>query len=154
VRGLLRQYLDERIRYYGLLDPPSLRQNERRTTQLQRDLWTAVVPAPSAPRSAVDALVLSGMNDVLNSQGYTQAAWWNRIPLEAWCLMAGIAFLCNVLLGYGSRTPKANRVLSAVLPARLSIAFFLIADIDAPRHGIIRIGAQNLEALAKSLSPP
>ena len=26
------------------------------------------------------ALVASGMNDVLNSQGYTQAAWWNRIP--------------------------------------------------------------------------
>src|SRR2546430_17441339 len=33
--------------------------------------------------TAVVALVISGMNDVLNSQGYTQAAWWNRIPLAA-----------------------------------------------------------------------
>ena len=31
------------------------------------------------------------MNDVLNSQGYAQAAWWNRIPVMAWCLMAAIA---------------------------------------------------------------
>ena len=23
------------------------------------------------------------MNGALNSQGYTQAAWWNRIPVEA-----------------------------------------------------------------------
>jgi hypothetical protein len=28
------------------------------------------------------------MNDVLNSQGYTQAAYWNQIPTGAWVLMA------------------------------------------------------------------
>ena len=39
------------------------------------------------------------MNDVLNSQGYTQAAWWNRIPRAAWTLMVAIALCCNVLLG-------------------------------------------------------
>ena len=33
------------------------------------------------------ALVAKGMNDVLNAQGYTQAAWWNRIPVAAWGLM-------------------------------------------------------------------
>ena len=29
-------------------------------------------------------LIVEGMNDVLKSQGYTQAAWWDRIPIEAW----------------------------------------------------------------------
>jgi hypothetical protein len=33
------------------------------------------------------ALAVMGMNDVLNTQGYTQAAWWNRIPMAAWGLM-------------------------------------------------------------------
>jgi hypothetical protein len=36
------------------------------------------------------ALVVNGMNDVLNSQGYTLAAWRNRIPLAAWALMMTI----------------------------------------------------------------
>ena len=41
------------------------------------------VPASAQP-NAVVALAVEGMNDVLNSQGYTQAAWWNRIPAAGW----------------------------------------------------------------------
>ena len=36
----------------------------------------------------------------------------------------------------------------------VSIAFMLIADIDSPRHGIIRVRPQNLISLAESLPPP
>jgi len=34
----------------------------------------------------------------------------------------------------------------------ISIAMRLIADIDGPRHGLIRVSPQNLESLAKSLA--
>jgi hypothetical protein len=89
------------------------------------------------------------MNDVLNSQGYTQAAWWNRIPIAAWSLMFLIALLSNLLLGYGMH--GKGLVLSVVLPLAVSISFLLIADIDSPRGGVIRIRPQNLHALAASL---
>jgi hypothetical protein len=62
------------------------------------------------------------MNDVLNSQGYTQAAWWNRIPIAAWSLMAAIALSCSLLIGYGARRRKL--FLFLVLPLVTSIAFF------------------------------
>jgi hypothetical protein len=39
-----------------------------------------------------------------------------------------------------------------VLPSVVSIAFLLIADIDAPRHGLIHVSPQNLQSLAKSLA--
>jgi hypothetical protein len=100
------------------------------------------------------ALVISGMNDVLNSQGYTQAAYWNTIPPAAWALMAVIAIGCNLLVGYGSRSMKAGRKLLPILPLIVSVAFMLIADIDSPRHGIIRVRPQNLISLAESLPPP
>lgn len=70
------------------------------------------------------------MNDVLNSQGYTQAAWWNRIPVTAWVLLATIAIGCNLLIGYGAH--RTNKLLFLVLPLAVSISFFLIADIDSP----------------------
>jgi hypothetical protein len=89
------------------------------------------------------------MNDVINSQGYTEAAFWNRIPRPVWWLMAAIALCSNVLFGFRSRDGKAARKLSLVLPLVVSIAFLLIADIDAPRHGLIHVSAQNLENLAK-----
>ena len=38
-----------------------------------------------------------------------------------------------------------------VLPLVISLALFLIADIDSPRGGIIRIAPQNLQILAQSM---
>jgi purine-cytosine permease-like protein len=89
------------------------------------------------------------MNDVLNSQGYTQAAWWNRIPVGAWCLMFGIAVFANVLVGYGAR--KVRVKLFMMLPLVVSVSFFLIADIESPRRGMIRVHPQNLESLRAGL---
>jgi hypothetical protein len=88
---------------------------------------------------------------VLNSQGYTQAAWWNRIPIAAWGLMAAIAICSNLLLGYGARNAKGQIILHMVLPLVVSISFFLIADIDSPRGGIILINPHNLVNLLESL---
>ena len=100
----------------------------------------------------VMALVVSGMNDVLNAQGYTQAAWWNRIPVGAWILMVSVAICSNVLVGYGVRRVHAGGILLIILPLVLCIAFFLIADIDTPQRGIIRVRPQNLISLAQSLN--
>jgi len=38
-----------------------------------------------------------------------------------------------------------------ILPVILAIAFFLIADIDSPRGGVIRVLPQNLLALSQSI---
>ncbi len=104
-----------------------------------------------AQPTPIVGLAVSGMNDVLNSQGYTQAAWWNRIPTSAWSLMAVIAVCCNVLIGYGARDVKAQRILLLVLPLVVSISFLLIADIDSPRGGVIHVHPQNLISLSESL---
>jgi hypothetical protein len=154
VRSLLRTYLDQRILFYTVDDEHELQQINARTAKLQNELWLAVrAPAQTHPTPVV-ALAVSGMNDVLNSQGYTQAAYWNRIPTAAWSLMAMISIGCNLLVGYGSRSTKAGFQLLLILPLLVSVAFMLIADIDTPRHGIIRVIPQNLTSLAQSLEPP
>jgi hypothetical protein len=146
VRKLLGEYLDQRIVFFINKDDAQRARLDERIGQLETDLWDAVrVPAQAQP-TPVAALVLAGMNDVINSQGYTQAAYWNRIPTATWCLMAAIALCSNVLFGYRAR--NAGK-LSLVLPLVVSISLLLIADIDAPRHGLIHISPQNLESLAR-----
>lgn len=153
VRALLRDYLGQRVLFYETRDWGHLQQINASTARLQSDLWSATrVPALAQP-NPVSALVLSGMNDVLNSQGYAQAAWWNRIPSAAWALMMAIAICCNLLVGYGARRRGATDILFAVLPLVLSVSFLLIADIDSPRGGIIRVSPQNLLSLSRSLQP-
>jgi hypothetical protein len=151
VRTLLRDYLDQRILFYQTRDQRQLLQVNARTDQLEAELWSAVRVPATAQQTPVLALVLSGMNDVLNSQGYTQAAWLDRLPSEAWILMAIIAICCNIMIGYGSRRAGAKGFLFLVMPLILSISFFLIAEIDSPSSGIIRVQPENLTSLSRSL---
>jgi hypothetical protein len=151
VRAVLLNYLDQRALFYSTRDEQQLRQINAQTAKLQTELWSTVqAPAVAQPEPVI-ALAVAGMNDVLNSQGYTQAAWWNRIPHTAWCLMLAIAICSNVLVGFGMRIDKAHSIFFLVLPLVVSIAFFLIADIDSPRRGLIHVIPQNLLSLSRSL---
>ncbi|MGO9021755.1 MAG: hypothetical protein ACLQVJ_25750 [Syntrophobacteraceae bacterium] len=151
IRELLRNYLDQRVLFYTATDEQQIPQINDRTAQLESELWSVVLAPASAQPTPTAALVVAGMNDVFNSQGYTQAAWWNRIPTAAWVLMAVIAVFCNVLIGYGSRNVKAERLMLLILPFVVTMAFFLIADIDSPRNGVIRVHPHNLISLVESL---
>jgi hypothetical protein len=150
-RELLRQYLDLRIAFYEETSARAVKDINQRTANLQTELWKSVVPAANMQPTPVMALVVSGMNDVINAQGYTQAAWWNRIPLGAWAMMALMAISCNVLVGFGER--RKSEAILFVLPVVVSAALFLIADLDSPRGGVIRVHPQNLQAAAQSLLP-
>jgi hypothetical protein len=149
VKALLRQYTDLRVRWYLSRSMDDVVRIDTTTAELQNRLWAAVSGPANAQPTPVISLAVAGMNDVLNSQGYTQAAWWNRIPVGAWCLMFAIALLCSWLVGYGVRLPK--QMLLVILPLAVAVSFFLIADIDSPRGGVIRVHPQNLESFQAGL---
>jgi hypothetical protein len=151
VRALLRKYIDLRISFYRTRSERDLQRINADTAQLQDQLWSMVQDPAVAQPLPVIALAVARMNDVLNSQGYTQAAWWNRIPRAAWSLMIAIAICSNLLVGYGACSARAKSTLLFVLPLVQSISLLLIADIDSPRSGFIHVAPQNLVSLAQSL---
>jgi hypothetical protein len=149
IRELLKKYVDQRVLFYTTRNQQTLAKINADTAELQKELWSAVLPGAAAQPTPPVALVVSGVNDVLNSQGYTQAAWWNRIPIAAWGLMAAIAICCNLLIGYGAH--RTDRRIFLIVPIAVSTAFLLISDIDSPRGGAIRVAPQNLQSLSESL---
>ncbi len=151
MRQELKAYIAQRILFYSEADEARLARVEAETARLQANLWALARSAAAAQPTPITALVVAGMNDVLNAQGFTQSAWWNRIPPDAWLLMGLIAFGCNLLLGYGAR--RVNVAIFFVVPLTISVSFFLIADIDSPRGGLIRVHPRNLTHLAHSLNP-
>jgi len=154
VRALLKDYLDLRIQFYVVRDTEQYEQINARTAKLQTEMWNAVQAPAVAQPSPITALAVAGMNDVINSQGYTQAAWWNRIPRTAWILMTAIAIVSNLLVGYGIRSVKLGGKLLLVLPLVAAITFMLIADIDSPRGGLIRVAPQNLHSVEGGFRTP
>jgi hypothetical protein len=82
------------------------------------------------------------MNEVINSQRSSQAAWLNRIPIAAWALMTIISIGCCWLIGCCAR--RTDWLAFLVVPVAVSVCFFLMADLDSPRGGDI---SQSLPAL-------
>lgn len=148
VRALLRNYLGLRIRFYETRDEQELGRIDVDTAQLQSQLWS-LVEAAADKQQRYPILVVSGVNDVLNSQADTQAAWEFRLPVAAWCFMFAVAIFSALLSGYSCR--RKGITLFAVLPITVAISLFLIADIESPRHGLIRVVPHNLITLSQSL---
>ena len=151
VRELLNSYVHQRVLFYTTRDASRLEQINATTDRLEADLWSAVQTPAAALPHALTALAVSGMNDVLNSQGYTQGAWWNRIPPSAWTLMVTIGVACNLLVGFNGWQHGVKRRWFFVLPAIVAVSFFLIADMDSPRGGVIQVAPHNLMSLSNSL---
>jgi len=152
-QDLLKQYLDQRILFYTRKSHEQVQEINQKTDAIQQTLWNGILPIARMNQSPTIALVVAGMNDVFNSQGYVQAAWWNRIPNTAWALMTAIAICANLLVGFGARNFKKNIALFMIFPFVIAVSFFLIADIDSPRGGVIRIEARNLITLKNALNP-
>ena len=142
VRSLLKVYTEQRLLFYKATDRNEIAQINARTAQIQNALWDDLRRTAEDKPTPITGLVVAGMNDVLNSQGYTQAAWF---------LMVAIAVSCNLLIGYWSHSAKPKIFRFLVFSVIVSIAFLLIADIESPRGGLIRVVPRNLQALYDSL---
>lgn len=153
IRTTLLQYLDHRVSFYDANYDSHVHTLDLATAGLQTQLWNEVQPIATSTPNAVTALVVSGMNDVLNSQGYTQFAWWNRIPSTAWGLLILVSLFANVLVGYAARRSRDGHLIVWVLPVLVATSFFLVSDIDSPRGGVIRVHPVDLVALQQQLEP-
>jgi len=151
LKSLLVRYLDQRIHYYLTRDDAQVDDIEAATAQIEDQMWKLVRDGARTAPNPITALAVAGMNDVINSQGYSEAAWRNHIPLAAWGLMIIIAFCSSLMQGYGARTESTKIVLLLVVPLTVSLSLALIADIDSPRGGLIRVMPQNLLSVQESL---
>lgn len=156
VRGLLKQYLDRRLSFYATVRPIGAlntgTDTDTDTARLQAELWSVIQPALAAVPPPLMGALVTGVNDVVNAQRSTQASWMNRIPIGAWALMATISIGSCWLLSY--RAHWTDWVAFAVVPVAVSVSFFLIADLDSPRGGVIRVTPVNLSTLSQSLKAP
>lgn len=149
LRELLKMYLDKRLLFYTVRNRQQLRSISFETSQLQNDLWSAIRSSFASAPPPVQGMLISGLNDVMNSEASTQAAFDNRVPLLAWLLIVVIASGCSFLIGL--RAHRTDWLVFLVIPIAVSISLFLIADLDSPREGAIRNGPKNLIRLTDAI---
>jgi hypothetical protein len=151
MKAALVRYAQLRHADYLTRDPQELARIARETEALQSELWQFATQMAKNNPTPIAAVIVTGMNDVLNSDDYAEAARINRIPVGAWILMIVIAVFGCMVQGYGAKGNLRTGLLITVLPITVALSLALISDIDSPRGGIIHVQPQNLTRLLHSL---
>lgn len=157
VRDLFRRYLDIRSTVYrNAEDLPATKAKLAEAEELQRDIWDKAVKASRTPGTPtqVPMLLLPALNEMIDITTTRAMATQNHPPLVVFLLLCGLSLIGALLIGYGTSIDKERNWFHAgIFAAILSLTAYVIADLEVPRLGLIRIDSadQVLVDLRKSM---
>jgi hypothetical protein len=126
----------------------------RRSEELHARLWDhATAVGREDPHSVVAGLFIASLNEVidLHTKRLMLGAR-NRIPAAIWAALYLVAILGTAVLGYHSGLAGSGRSLALfALVLSFSAVMTLIADLDRPQQGMLRVSQQALVDLRSSM---
>jgi len=151
VKNLLREYVD--IRLESIQQPEKLDEAISKSEALQERLWAQAVAVTEKDRSPITALFVASLNDVIDLHATrVMAGLRSRIPGVIWIVLYVLAVLAMEMIGYHAGLANSRRSIAAVaLIIGFSLVLFLIADLDRPGQGMLRVSQQSMLDLRKSM---
>jgi hypothetical protein len=145
LRALFRRYTDTRIATYRTMGNPAATQAKLdEGTALQAEIWAkslAATQRPDAPSQAT-MLMLPALNDMFDITTTRLMATRNHPPLIIFALLGGLSLLGALLAGFDTSISKERRWLhTIVFAAMMSLAVNVIAELEFPRLGLVRVDA-------------
>jgi hypothetical protein len=147
---LLSEYVDARVSYSTAeLNGPEFQQSLIRTKQLQDEMWQQSVAAARQRPDPIMAIFATCLNDTIDLTEKRLATVENRVPAAIWLLLAFVGTLSCLMIGVTQR--RRFWLVSVVSPLAIAVVMALVADLDAPRTGLIQIGEQSLRRVQQDL---
>jgi hypothetical protein len=147
---LLSEYVDARMSYSTAdLKGPEFQQSLVRTKQLQNEMWQQNVAAAHQSPTPITASFATSLNETIDLSEKRLATLENRVPVAIWVLLGLVGMLSCLMIGVTQR--RRFWLVLAVSPLTIAIVLALIADLDAPRTGLIQIGQQSLRRVQQDL---
>lgn len=151
VLSLLRDYAGNRIDLYrDLTDRTRFQQDLLKSEQLHNAMWEQTVAACTQDRSAVCATFVVAMNEVIDMYEKRRSAVENRIPRVIWYLIAFIAVLTSTAFGFSAKKRRWFSLLA--VPLAFAALAALIADLDSPRSGFIKVSQASMHRTYQGLN--
>ena len=154
VRSLLREYVEVRLE---AVQPGKLSQSIDRSEELHARLWAhAVAVGEKNPGSIVVGLFIASLNEVIDLHAKRLALGVrNRIPGTIWAALYFVAIIGTSVMGYHAGLAGSGRSLALLaLVLAFSAVVTLIADLDRPQKGLLRVSQQTMIDLQKTLAAP
>jgi hypothetical protein len=139
------------------VQPGKLAEGIRRSEDIQQKLWTETETLGNQnPNSIVVGLFVQSLNEMIDLHAKRlQAGLRSRIPAAIWIGLFAVAALSLATMGYHAGLSGTRRSLAVITVAvTFAVVVELIADLDRPLEGGLRVGQQALLDVQRSMNPP
>lgn len=153
-RRLLREYVEVRL---AAVEKGTIEAGIHQSEALQRLLWSeATAAAALDTHSIITGLFIESVNDVIDLHTTRlNAAVRSRIPVTIWIALYSVLVVTLLAMGYHGGLVRTRRSLASVsIVLSFAITLWLIADLDRPNQGLIRVSQQPMIDLKASMEQP
>jgi hypothetical protein len=142
VRDLFRQYLDARITAYREWGDAAARLEFRKPIEaIQGNIWAQLQAAIREDRSLpIAQTVLPPVNEMFDIAEERYQVTYRHPPPAIFVILTVLVLVSALLAGFGmAKAPRQSRVHAFGFAAITAIALYLIADLEFPRLGFVRV---------------
>jgi hypothetical protein len=151
IHELFKEYVDVRLE---AVNPGATEQALTKSTALHRALWSqASDVAAQDNRSILTGVFVQSLNEVIDLHAKrVMLGLRNRIPELVWLVLYFMAVVSMTALGYQEGLSGSRRSLAVLaLALTFSAVMLLIADLDRPHEGLLRVSQRAMLDLRESL---
>jgi hypothetical protein len=153
IRTLLREYVDVRLEGVekGMVEPTLAR-----SVELQGRLWEQAVSVAEKKPTPITGLLIQSLNEVIDLHAKrVSLGLRNRIPVTIWGALYFAVTLAMVGVGYyAGLTSRIRTLETLILVVTFSGVLWLLADLDRPQEGSLKVSQQAMVDLRQSMKDP
>jgi hypothetical protein len=143
LRDLFRQYVDLRASVFkNAKSQEDVEASIVKGSELQAAIWKQAMAACRLPGASPQATMLltPALNEMIDITATRQMATRNHPPVIIFVLLALLALVGALLVGYGTSTNKDRSWFHHVTFAFvITLSIYVIVDLEYPRLGLIKI---------------
>ncbi|HWN07492.1 MAG TPA: hypothetical protein VNO53_10055 [Steroidobacteraceae bacterium] len=143
MKELFRQYVDARLEtYHNTADVAATVASLAKDTALQSRIWKRAIAETTQPDMPTPPamLLLPALNEMIDITTARVMATRNHPPLVVFIMLAALAIVGALLVGYGTSINKQRSWLHTLAFAIiLAMTTYVIIDLEFPRLGLIRV---------------
>jgi hypothetical protein len=117
---------------------------------IQRQLWEGAEAVARTDRTAITATYLTSLNETIDLDEQRLAAMENRIPIAIWVLILCVSAIA--ILSRGLTLTRRFWLTLLLGPVTIAIVLALVADLDSPASGLLRLDDRAMQRLKAELS--
>jgi Protein of unknown function (DUF4239) len=150
-KELLREYIDTRLELDGDgTDSARASATLNHSRRLQESLWQDAAAVAKSNPTAITAVYLNALNETIDLHEKRVASFENRIPLPIWYLILAVSLIA--VFTRGSTLNSRFWLTLILVPVTIAIVVSLIADLDTPSRGLIRLDQRAMQRLKAQIN--